>query len=154
MCVDNDDGSAYYKIYNNFEIYGGHKSDFGGHNKFTFDSVVAFAQDYQSGLCGDFGNAIPGFVDGYYNNTCVQAAVVPYITVEACNLNDPNSKVDSFFACFSFSFLIRFRSCFLVCSFFALLFLFSFFFVLVFLFISFSCSFRPCLYCMTIRCTT
>lgn len=127
MCVDNDDGSAYYKIYNNFEIYGGHKSDFGGHNKFTFDSVVAFAQDYQSGLCGDFGNAIPGFVDGYYNNTCVQAAVVPYITVEACNLSDPNAKVESFFYLLSFSFFVPI----------SLVFLFS---VLFFLFRSF-CSF-------------
>jgi len=124
MCVDNDDGSAYYKIYNNFEIYGGHKSDFGGHNKFTFDSVVAFAQDYQSGLCGDFGNAIPGFVDGYYNNTCVQAAVVPYITVEACNLSDPTSKVNSFLCLFSLRSSFVFFLVFLFCSFFAV---FSFF---------------------------
>lgn len=93
MCVDNDDGSSYYNIYNNFEIYGGHKSDFGGHNKFTHDSVVAMAQDYQSGLCGDFGRAVPGFVDGYYNNSCIQAAVVPYVTLMECDLTDPTAKV-------------------------------------------------------------
>lgn len=44
MCIDNDDGSAYYLNHHNFEVYGGHKSDFGGHNKYTYDALVAYAQ--------------------------------------------------------------------------------------------------------------
>eukprot|EP01118_Nematostelium_gracile_P006845 TRINITY_DN2209_c0_g1_i1.p1 TRINITY_DN2209_c0_g1~~TRINITY_DN2209_c0_g1_i1.p1 ORF type:complete len:341 (+),score=99.83 TRINITY_DN2209_c0_g1_i1:420-1442(+) len=95
MCIDNDDGSAYYNNHHNFEVYGGHKSDFGGHNKFTYSSLVAFAQDYTQGLCGDFWAAIPGYVDGYYNNTCVQGSYkgVPYITMSNCDpFNvDPNT---------------------------------------------------------------
>ena len=35
MCLDNDDGSSYYHHSNNYLIYGGHKSNFGGHNKLS-----------------------------------------------------------------------------------------------------------------------
>ena len=33
MCFDNDDGSAYYHHSNNYLVYGGHKSNFYGHDK-------------------------------------------------------------------------------------------------------------------------
>eukprot|EP01114_Cavostelium_apophysatum_P013942 TRINITY_DN3485_c0_g1_i1.p1 TRINITY_DN3485_c0_g1~~TRINITY_DN3485_c0_g1_i1.p1 ORF type:complete len:916 (-),score=185.26 TRINITY_DN3485_c0_g1_i1:40-2787(-) len=86
MCIDNDDGSAYYRNHHNFEVYGGHKSDFGGHNKFTFDTVIAYAQDYAQGLCGDFWDAVPGYVDGFYNNICIQgSSPEPYLTISSCN---------------------------------------------------------------------
>ena len=39
MCVDNDDGSAYYKIHDNVCHGGGHKSDFAGHSKSTYNSL-------------------------------------------------------------------------------------------------------------------
>ena len=41
MCVDNDDGSAYYLIHDNVCHGGGHKSDFAGHSKSTFNSLQA-----------------------------------------------------------------------------------------------------------------
>jgi len=93
MCIDNDDGSSYYLNHHNFEVYGGHKSDFGGHNKFTYNSVVAYSQDYQQGLCGDFNDVAPGFTDGYYNNICVQGEMVPYISIDTCNAANPNPAV-------------------------------------------------------------
>ena len=40
MAIDNDDGSSYYKITENFEVYGGHKSNFGGHNKLRSGAVI------------------------------------------------------------------------------------------------------------------
>ena len=39
MCVDNDDGSAYYKIHDNVCHGGGKKSDFAGHSKSTYNSL-------------------------------------------------------------------------------------------------------------------
>ena len=33
LCIDNDDGSAFYHLHDNYLVYGGHKSDFGGHDK-------------------------------------------------------------------------------------------------------------------------
>ena len=34
-CLDNDDGSSYYRIHHNVCFYGGHKSDFDGHDKLS-----------------------------------------------------------------------------------------------------------------------
>jgi len=90
LCIDNDDGSAYYKNYNNFNIYGGHKSDFGGHNKFTYNSINAYSQVYQDGLCAGFGSQwLAGYEDGYYNNTCIQSPEVPYVDIPYCYLTQP-----------------------------------------------------------------
>lgn len=63
LCIDNDDGSAYYKVrlllhisliltqnYHNFHIYGGHKSDFGGHSKLTYNTLNAYSQVYENGM--------------------------------------------------------------------------------------------------------
>eukprot|EP01112_Ceratiomyxa_fruticulosa_P011058 TRINITY_DN2973_c0_g1_i5.p1 TRINITY_DN2973_c0_g1~~TRINITY_DN2973_c0_g1_i5.p1 ORF type:complete len:905 (+),score=191.36 TRINITY_DN2973_c0_g1_i5:344-3058(+) len=91
MCVDNDDGSSYYKIHDNFEVYGGHKSDFGGHNKFTYNSVVAYAQCYDEGLCGDFNDVVPNYADGYWNNSCIQGALIPYLDISG----DPSNITQS-----------------------------------------------------------
>eukprot|EP01090_Pellita_catalonica_P017490 TRINITY_DN5293_c0_g1_i1.p1 TRINITY_DN5293_c0_g1~~TRINITY_DN5293_c0_g1_i1.p1 ORF type:complete len:206 (+),score=24.65 TRINITY_DN5293_c0_g1_i1:150-767(+) len=85
MCIDNDDGSSYYLNHHNFAVYGGHKSDFGGHNKYTYDSIDAYAQDYRQGRCGDFSQVLPGYVDGYYNNTCVQGTIAPYLFFGECD---------------------------------------------------------------------
>ena len=35
MCFDNDDGSAYYHHHDNYLVYGGHKSNFYGHDKIS-----------------------------------------------------------------------------------------------------------------------
>jgi len=90
LCIDNDDGSAYYLNHHNFEVYGGHKSDFGGHNKFTYDSVIAYALVYDEGVCGWFWNdVIPGFVDGFFNNICIQGVSVPYLNLLSCDPKNP-----------------------------------------------------------------
>jgi len=34
--------------------------------------------------------AIPGYVDGFYNNKCVQGTPVPYINIDTCDVNNPN----------------------------------------------------------------
>ncbi|KAJ9459773.1 hypothetical protein DIPPA_11417 [Diplonema papillatum] len=71
--VDNDDGSAWYEIYSNFLVYGGHKSDFSGHDKISHDNINAMAKVYQDGLCvSDSTDNVPGHEDSYYNNRCVQ----------------------------------------------------------------------------------
>jgi len=91
MCIDNDDGSSYYMNHHNVEIYGGHKSDYGGHNKYTFNTIELYAQDYETGLCGWFNQVVPNYVDGYYENICVQGVMVPYLQLDACNVNNPNA---------------------------------------------------------------
>merc|ERR1712244_72420 len=72
--IDNDDGSAYYKARNNFMVYApwGLKSDYSGHNTFHFNNIYG----YVSQLCFDSysyttDNQIPGYLDGFYNNTCI-----------------------------------------------------------------------------------
>ena len=69
--IDNDDGSAYYRTYENFLAYAanGLKSDFGGHDNRWSNNVLAYA-----GLC--FGTPNPfGYFKGYNNafggNRCV-----------------------------------------------------------------------------------
>ena len=71
--VDNDDGSSWYNIHHNFLVRGGHKSNFGGHDKYSYNNINANARVYSNGLClqmnaVNFKNA----TDGYYNNTCTQ----------------------------------------------------------------------------------
>jgi len=96
MCIDNDDGSSYYLNHDNFEVYGGHKSNWGGHNKFTYNSINAYAQVYGDGRCCDIEtqppNFVPDFVDGYYNNTCIQNPVTPYVINTGCNPVKPDSR--------------------------------------------------------------
>ena len=38
-CLDNDDGSSWYKIHHNFCVFGGHKGDFDG-QKAVFSSTA------------------------------------------------------------------------------------------------------------------
>lgn len=121
------DGSSWYLNHHNLEVYGGHKSDFGGHSKFTYNSIHAYANckllwsqshllfvsvtcqssfgvvqvpariysllslcvsgisgnvfdmsiGYGWGSCTCMWNSfVPGYQDGYYDNTCVQAVQV------------------------------------------------------------------------------
>ncbi|KAJ9469345.1 hypothetical protein DIPPA_01785 [Diplonema papillatum] len=71
--VDNDDGSSWYEIYSNFLVYGGHKTNFGGHNKISHDNINAMAKVYQDGLCvRDNAANEKGVTDGYHNNKCIQ----------------------------------------------------------------------------------
>jgi len=94
MCIDNDDGSSFYLNHHNFEIYGGHKCDFGGHNKFTYSAVIPYAQMYTEGLCGYFTNTVPGYNDGFYDNICIQGVSVSYLQMDSqtCNATKINPK--------------------------------------------------------------
>jgi hypothetical protein len=71
--IDNDDGSSWYRHHDNFLVYGGHKSNYGGHNKFSYNNINVNAKVYQDGSClrvnaQNLGN----YTDGYYNCTCTQ----------------------------------------------------------------------------------
>lgn len=89
MCVDNDDGSAYYKIHDNVCHGGGKKSDFAGHSKATYNSLeIAPKQD----ACVKVQPSMDAVPEHYYNNTCIQIGVtgnssVPpiFATFNGCN---------------------------------------------------------------------
>ena len=73
--VDNDDGSSFYRIHHNFLVYGGHKSNWGGHSKLSYNNINAMAKVYQDGRCvQDIAESLKGTEDGYFNNTCIQDA--------------------------------------------------------------------------------
>ena len=71
--IDNDDGSNYYKTYNNFFVYGGvtgMKNDGGGHDNIHYNNIYG----YQHELCFRINGQLQGHQDGFYNNTCVLEA--------------------------------------------------------------------------------
>lgn len=45
-CFDTDDGSSWYVVRHNFFVYGGHKSDFNGHNKRSEGNLNVYPQVY------------------------------------------------------------------------------------------------------------
>jgi len=85
-CIDNDDGSTYFKNHNNFEIYGCHKDYYAGHNKYTYDSVLAFPTCWGRG-CAFFTDFVPGFTDGLYNVSCILPSGKPYLEFDSESWN-------------------------------------------------------------------
>lgn len=74
---DHDDGSSFYRIHHNFEVYGGHKSDFDGHGKRSYSNIHAYANVYGS-RCLSIMNLPHAadddfFAEGYRDNKCVLA---------------------------------------------------------------------------------
>merc|ERR1712228_113939 len=72
--IDNDDGSAFYKAKYNFMVYApwGLKSDFSGHNTFHFNNIYGYvSQLCFSSYSYNSDNQIAGYIDGFYNNTCI-----------------------------------------------------------------------------------
>ena len=77
--IDNDDGSAYYKVFDNFLIYSpnGQKADSGGHDNHAFGNIYAYifvhqGWDWWGPTCfHDFTTQLIGHNNYYYNNTCV-----------------------------------------------------------------------------------
>eukprot|EP00052_Salpingoeca_macrocollata_P019021 m.157013 g.157013 ORF g.157013 m.157013 type:complete len:921 (+) comp20843_c1_seq1:32-2794(+) len=45
-CFDTDDGSSWYMVDHNFFIFGGHKSDFNGHNKRSHSNINVYPSVY------------------------------------------------------------------------------------------------------------
>jgi len=78
-CIDNDDGSNFFQNYNNFEVYGCHKDYYAGHDKHTFNSVLAYPSCWGFS-CGFFTEFVPGYVDGMYDVSCIQGDDSPYVT--------------------------------------------------------------------------
>eukprot|EP01083_Nonionella_stella_P091597 256156_1 len=77
--IDTDDGSSYYKVFNNFLVYGpnGQKSTSGGHDLHAFGNIYAYifvhkGWDWWGPTCfHDFTTQRSGHKNYYYNNTCV-----------------------------------------------------------------------------------
>ena len=68
--VDNDDGSCFYKTHDNFFVYGlrdSLKNDVGGHNNIQYNNIIGYVNGDCFGIC----QQLPGFNDGFYNNTCI-----------------------------------------------------------------------------------
>jgi len=71
MAVDNDDGSAYYDIHDSVAYGGGHKSNFGGHDKRTYNELGIYARVYYP-TCFHFREPSgPAHPESYFNNTCI-----------------------------------------------------------------------------------
>ena len=74
---DHDDGSSFYYDHDNFEVYGGHKSDFDGHSKRSYNNIHAYSNVYGSKCVGimNLPHASPNnfFAEGYWQNKCILA---------------------------------------------------------------------------------
>lgn len=70
-CIDNDDGSSWYNISYNFFVYGGHKSDFGGHSKLSYNNINAYSYVYGPRCMVLQQLPYVGQEEGYWNNTCI-----------------------------------------------------------------------------------
>lgn len=93
-CVDNDDGSSFYNISNNFFVFGGHKSDFNGHSKLSWNNINVYPSVYGTKCVGIMGLPNPDpenrWNEGYWNNTCVlPGSSQPYVQVTGtCDVAD------------------------------------------------------------------
>ena len=74
--IDNDDGSAFYKTFNNFFPYGnnGLKSGHGGNSNYQYGNIYAYIKNgWQT--CFDITrggtNQLAGYNDMFMNNTCI-----------------------------------------------------------------------------------
>eukprot|EP01063_Lacrimia_lanifica_P034369 TRINITY_DN6337_c0_g3_i1.p1 TRINITY_DN6337_c0_g3~~TRINITY_DN6337_c0_g3_i1.p1 ORF type:complete len:833 (+),score=239.87 TRINITY_DN6337_c0_g3_i1:54-2552(+) len=71
--VDNDDGSSFYEIDHNVLMRGGHKSNFGGHNKLSHHNINLYTMMWDDGCCvRDESLNVPSARDSYHDNHCVQ----------------------------------------------------------------------------------
>jgi len=85
-CLDNDDGSAWYKIHHNFCVFGGHKSDFDGHSKQSFNNIHVYSNVYGDACIAVIAQQLPlqGFDEVYVNNTCILASSDdPYLRLDS-----------------------------------------------------------------------
>lgn len=88
--IDNDDGSAFYKTYNNFQPYGmnGLKSGHGGNSNYQYGNIYAYIKNgWQTCFSITRGGTdqLPGYNDGFYNNTCIFNADVTNYGVFNCS---------------------------------------------------------------------
>ena len=70
--------SAFYYDHHNFQIYSGHKSNFGGHAKHSVANLYAFALVYKN-TCGRIFPTLPPaspgglYAEAFQGNTCILA---------------------------------------------------------------------------------
>lgn len=88
-CFDTDDGSAWYLVESNFFVYGGHKSDFNGHNKRSYQNINAYPQVYGP-RCASVPLPDPtlghNWDEAYSNCTCILAnAGAQYLNLDNCD---------------------------------------------------------------------
>ncbi len=85
---DHDDGSSFYNDHHNFEVYGGHKSDFDGHAKRSMNNVHAYSNVYGAKCVGimNLPHAAPNdfFAEAYSGNKCILAADAGYLDMGSC----------------------------------------------------------------------
>ena len=93
---DNDDGSSYYDLNNNF-IYGeGLKQDYGGHDSLYVDNVNV-VHKYDGQNCINTWPFLPGYAHNFTGNTCVMLFVGPYGSLAGCDPADPaNGRCDRY----------------------------------------------------------
>ncbi|EGD73635.1 hypothetical protein PTSG_05343 [Salpingoeca rosetta] len=94
-CFDTDDGSSFYLVTSNFFVYGGHKSDFNGHNKRSEHNINAYPQVY-----GPRCLSVPlpdpklgrQWSEGYSNCTCILADEGGvYLNIDNCDGVTPDT---------------------------------------------------------------
>jgi hypothetical protein len=74
--LDHDDGSSFYDDHHNFQVYGGHKSNFDGHSKRSVSNIMAFPLVYLP-QCMRIFPALPlpspggFFAEAFVGNTCI-----------------------------------------------------------------------------------
>jgi hypothetical protein len=89
--LDHDDGSSFYNDHHNFQVYGGHKSNFDGHAKRSVSNIMAFPLVYLP-QCMRIFPALPRpsadgfFAEAFVNNTCILTdAADAYLDLGAAN---------------------------------------------------------------------
>jgi len=95
-CFDLDDGSAWFRVTNNWCSYGGYKTDFNGYSHRAQDSVNAYSYVYGGGCLRMSSLPVPsdGLYDsGFSNMTCIlSSAGEQYLNIGGeCDPSDRES---------------------------------------------------------------
>jgi hypothetical protein len=81
--LDHEDGSSFYYNHDNVHIYGGHKSNFDGHNKRSVSNLFAFPLVYLP-QCMRIFPSLPiatvgsTWAEDFINNTCILAGAADW----------------------------------------------------------------------------
>ena len=81
--LDHDDGSSYYYNHHNVHVYGGHKSNFDGHNKRSVSNLMLFPIVYAPQCMRIFPSLPVATADAHWaeqfvSNTCILASAADW----------------------------------------------------------------------------
>jgi hypothetical protein len=81
--LDHDDGSSFYFNHHNVHVYGGHKSNFDGHNKRSVGNLMLFPLVYAPQCMRIFpslpvATADARWAEQFVNNTCILAGAADW----------------------------------------------------------------------------